>query len=354
MRAAWILIGREARQLVHDPVAWLTIIAAPILLTLIASFSLGAPRHFDLEIGIANGAGTAPNAAVNRAFEQASADHTTLRVVDANDAVALVRAKTVAAVIVVPADPSQPVRVIGARDTVMATQVATSLARTIDVMRHGEAPQHPVRVAEISAGRNPLGGAEIYGPVVAVFFVMFSVGFVGRSIHLERQNGTLERLLASPISARTVLASKAALMFVVGLLEFAAVYVTMIVLFGAELGNPLVAAVVAGAWVLCAIAIAIAIASVTTSPVQAQGIELLVALSFVALGGHMVPLRNLPHIARAIAGYTPNGVSIDALSNIATGAGGFGRVVAPVAYVLTVTLVLGGFGMSRMRKVLSA
>ena len=95
----------------------------------------------------------------------------------------------------------------------------------------------PAVVTQQVSHRRALHGIEIYGPVAAVFFVLFGVGFVSRSIQVERMDGTLARVLASPIPKSVVLMTKIAIMFMVGIFEISVVVLGTTLFFGARWGN---------------------------------------------------------------------------------------------------------------------
>src|SRR5262249_53940566 len=96
----------------------------------------------------------------------------------------------------------------------------------------------------------------------------------------------------------------------------------------------------------------LAIAAVSKSLEQAQGLEVMIALGLAALGGNLVPLQNLPDAARVVAGVTPNGGAIHAIRGVAAG-GGLGDVVRPVLVMLVVALVLGWFAFARARRIVA-
>jgi ABC-2 type transport system permease protein len=343
VRAGSVLVARELRRLLRDPAAVLAILLAPFLLAVITSVSLGARPKIPTALGVAG----IPAAAL-----PPTQAHGGVRVIAPEQAVSLVRNGTIAAAIVVPRDPAEPVHVIAARDARIANEVATSIAHTIAAGRANRLDAAPVLTT--SSGRKPLNGGEIYGPIIAVFFVLFGVGAVSRSLQVERLDGTLSRLLVSPIRPSVILASKGVLMFLVGMTEMTIVLVTTTLLYGADWGNLGAVVLVMVLVVLSGIAIAAAIAGVTNSPAQAQGLEFATALALVAIGGHMVPLRNLPDAAQQISRFTPNGAALDAFGNIASHTGSLASQLAPLIIVVSFTLVVSAIALARMRKVLTA
>jgi ABC-2 type transport system permease protein len=352
VRAGYVLVTRELRRLLRDPAALLSIVVAPLLLAVIAGVSLGAPPRVDATLVIAD-AGLSPTADLAASLG-AARDGAALRIrtADPQGAEAAVRAGDAAAAIIVPADRTQPVRVIAGEHAKIAGEVATSIARTLEARRVGAAgdASRPVVTAALP-GRRPLRGIETYGPVAAVFFILFGVGFVSRSLHADRLDGTLSRVLVSPIRPSIVLATKVVIMFAVGLVEMTLVIAGTSLLFGARWGNPIGVALVTLAIVCAGVAIATAIAGITKSSMQSQAVEFAVSMLLVALGGHMVPLRNLPDAASVIARYTPNGAAIDAFGNVAAGAQ-FGVLGRQFVIIGVFTAIVGTIGVARFRKAL--
>jgi ABC-type uncharacterized transport system permease subunit len=78
---------------------------------------------------------------------------------------------------------------------------------------------------------------------------------------------------------------------------------------------------------------------------------MLVALAFSALGGFLVPLQNLPDAARTVASYTPNGVAIRTMRDVATGQTGPAGVTGPVLLILTFAVVVAAIGFVNGRRV---
>jgi ABC-2 type transport system permease protein len=344
VRAGLVLIARELRRLVADPAALLSIVVAPFFLAVIAGVSLGAPVHVDATIAIAG---------IDARSLPASVADANLRVraIDADQAEAAVRSGKATVAIIVPSDPTQPVRVISDEHAKIPTEVATSIARTIDARRAVPGGEPAVVTQQVSE-RRALHGIEIYGPVAAVFFVLFGVGFVSRSIQLERLDGTLARVLASPIRPSVVLMTKIVIMFLVGIFEISVVVLGTSLLFGARWGNPLAVIIVMLAIVCAGVAIATAIAGIATSPNQSHAIEFAISMLLVAIGGHMVPLQNLPDVASTIARFTPNGAALDAVSNVASGAPFGSAIGSELGVIFLFTAIVGIVGATRFRKAL--
>ena len=86
--------------------------------------------------------------------------------------------------------------------------------------------------------------------------------------------------------------------------------------------------------------------------VIANSLQMLVALAFSALGGFLVPLQNLPDAARTVASYTPNGVAIRTMRDVATAQTGPAGVTGPVLLILTFAAVVATIGFVNGRRVM--
>jgi ABC-2 type transport system permease protein len=121
--------------------------------------------------------------------------------------------------------------------------------------------------------------------------------------------------------------------------------------FGAHWGNPIAVIEVVGALTLAVGALAILVSSLARTVFMANSLQMLVALAFSALGGFLVPLQNLPDAARTVASYTPNGVAIRTMRDVATGQTGPAGVTGPVLLILTFAVVVAAIGFVNGRRV---
>ena len=338
-----LLADRELRSLGQDPAALLAMVVAPFVIAVIAGVSLGAPPKVNQAILVA----VAPGRVAPPALVTAK----NVRVQQASEAEARseVKAATVAAAVVVPADAREAPRVIADEHNPLTTAAAHSLA--VLIAAYDRSPTHGITTVFFTrpVRGHTLGGIEVFGPVVAVFFVLFGVGFVSRSLHLERSQGILGRLLAEPVRASAVIAAKVLLMVAIGMIEVGSVLVGTALLFGARWGNLAAVGAVAMLVVTWGVLTSVAIVGFTRTSSHAQAIEVTIALLFAALGGHMVPLRNLPPVAATIARFTPNGAAIDGFLDLAAGARAIPALVEPAIVIGAYAFVLAVVALPRVR-----
>jgi ABC-2 type transport system permease protein len=360
-----VLVGREVRSLLRDPITLVLVFLAPALAALIASAGLGSPPKVDAAVVISGsnshlGDPRTLAALVTAATPKGKSPLRVLYAPDANAARAdVVEGKAVAAMII-PSDsapPKTPVSVIVNRNVPFVGDLTVSAARTVatrlDGVAVGVAPQ-VATTTTVSAGRRPLDPGEIYGPVIAVFFLFLASGFVARGLVAERELGTFARMRSLPIATRTIVTGKTVTMLSVAAVEFTVVLFTMTLAYGARWGNLGAVALITFCLSLAVAAVAVVIASFSRTQNSAGILVSFVALLFAALGGSLVPLQNLPPVMSTIARFTPNGVGLAAMHNISANGQGIFDVAQPAGLILLFTIIVGGFGLMRLQRTVAA
>ncbi len=155
-------------------------------------------------------------------------------------------------------------------------------------------------------------GEEIKSPGVtrtvggwAVMFLLFSI--VGASISLfeEKQEGSLKRLLCSPVSRTQILWSKYIYTMLLGFFQLSVMFLFAWFVFDVDiftnLGNLIIMIIFASA---AAVSFGMIITAHTKSINQANGIATLIILIMSALGGSWFPLIFLPEWMQFIAKFT--------------------------------------------------
>ena len=250
MRAAWLICLKDLRARLRDRSAVLIGIVVPLGLAVIFnSIFSGISGASDV---ISLGVVSADHGAVSQQFTSQVlpavgrsgliAIHTEPTLAQAR---ALAAKGTLAAVIVIPAgfsarvQANQPasMQVIGNVDAPISTQVARSIAESFaaDLNRirlsvatvaagnpgaplppaqiqalaaRAAAVAAPVAVSDVSAQTKELDQKSFFAAGMAVFFLFFTVQFGVTSLLEERNDGTLARLLAAPISRNSILGGK--------------------------------------------------------------------------------------------------------------------------------------------------
>jgi ABC-2 type transport system permease protein len=389
MRAAVLIATKDLKERVRDRSAILVAIVAPFMLALIfnAIFS-----------GITGGSGVTPlgyvdqdGGPVAQAFVQqvlGAVDKGGSISFHAEPSVAEVRSLvangTVYAAIVIPAGFSQAVeagapasmQVIGNVDSPISTEIARSIAEgytaELDRIRlsvatvaarstappssdqisaiaaRAAAAEAPVAVRDVSSQTKQLDLKSFYAAGMAVFFLFFTVQFGVTSLLQERNDGTLARLLAAPISRTSILAGKVLTSLLVGLISMTVLVFASSLLFKASWGNPLGVAILVVAAVLSATGITALVASFARDAETAGNIQTVIAVVLGLLGGTFFPVSLAPGILSTLTFIAPQAWFLRGLGDLH--GGDLSAVWLPAPAMLGFGAVTGAIALTRLRR----
>lgn len=136
----------------------------------------------------------------------------------------------------------------------------------------------------------------------AILMLLFSVAGVGTSILEEKENGTINRLLYSPLKSSSILYGKMLFAFVISILQLTAMFLFAWLIFNMDLSvnfPALILMIIATAFAVSSLGIFLAALAKTRQ--QAQNLSTIVILVMSAIGGSMIPLFIMPSILQKIA-----------------------------------------------------
>ena len=299
---------------------------------------------------------------------------------------ALAAKGTLKAVIVIPAGFSAQVeanrpasmQVIGNVDAPISSEVARSIAEgyaadlnrvrlSVATVAHGAAGgglvspgqiqalaaraatvAAPVAVRDVSATTRELDQKSFFAAGMAVFFLFFTVQFGVTSLLEERNDGTLARLLAAPITKASILGGKLLTSFLLGAISMVVLVVATSLLFGASWGNPAGVAVLIVAAILAAMGIMALIATAARSAEQASNWQSVVAVVLGLLGGTFFPIAQSPGIFSRLTFVAPQAWFLRGLGDLR--GGGISVVWVPALAMLGFAVVAGGLAVLRLAK----
>lgn len=166
----------------------------------------------------------------------------------------------------------------------------------------------------------------------AGLFLLFTVGFGVLGLVAEREQGTMARLRSMPMRPGTVVAAKALVSFVLGVVATTVLLVAGSLMFGADFGSPLAV----GVLVLCAVAAATSlmfvVARLARTAEQASVMQSILAMGLGVAGGAFFPLAASGVLARVLD-LNPVAALMRGLG-ITAGGGGLGDIGVPVLTML--------------------
>jgi ABC-2 type transport system permease protein len=244
---------------------------------------------------------------------------------------------------------------VGAVQLMVATSAASGEpmdAGTIGRAQAAVQQPGPINVVDQGAARLQANLATFYGAAMAIMFVFFATQYGALAILAERQTGTLNRLLAAPISQGSVLLGSALAGLVLGFVAMGVLVVATTLVVGADWGPPDLVLLLITAAVIAAMGVSMVVATFARTVSQAGGLNAIVAISLSAVGGVFIPLSQAPEVLANVALITPHAWFLRAIDTL-SGPGPTVMSILPSLGVLTgMGVVLGGIGLIRARRAL--
>lgn len=141
----------------------------------------------------------------------------------------------------------------------------------------------------------------------AIMMLLFSVSGIGASILDERQEGTLKRLLYSPIKRNDILFGKVLATLAVSILQLTVMFLYAWIVFGLKITQNIPSLMI---MILCTAfacsSFGVFLASFAKSRGQVQGLSTLIVLTMSAIGGSMVPTFAMPAFMQRLSAFSVN------------------------------------------------
>ena len=210
----------------------------------------------------------------------------------------------------------------------------------------------PVVVTDAVSDSKQFSGNTFMAAGMSVFFLFFTTQFGAVSLLTERREGTLARLLVSPMSRRDVIAGKALYTFALGVASLGVLVVATSLLLGAEWGDPLAVTVLVLAGVFAAGGVQSLVATLARTDEQASGYANLVGVTLGLLGGTFFPLSQAGTFLAELGKITPHFWLLRGFAET-SGGHGIATVVPSVLALLAFGLVTGSVALLRSRALVS-
>jgi len=172
----------------------------------------------------------------------------------------------------------------------------------------------------------------------AILMLLFSVAGIGTSILEEKENGTIHRLLYSPLNGNIILYSKMLFAFFISVIQLSLMFIFAWLAFNLDLTvnfPALVLMILSTSFAVSSLGIFLA--AVARTRLQAQNMSTIIILVMSAIGGSMIPMFIMPPILQKIALLSVNYWAIQGFYDI------FWRNL-PLSEILPKIFVLISFG----------
>lgn len=196
----------------------------------------------------------------------------------------------------------------------------------------------------------PENAANFVIPGYLVMFVFFAAALGAEVIIRERQNHTLERLLASSVRRESILGGVFAGTAAKGLIQIAVFWAVGILVFNIDLGlSPAAVIILSILMVIMSSAFAIMLAALVRTQRSAGSLAVLVSLILAPLGGCWWPLFITPTWMQFLAKFTPHGWANTGFNKLMVFGAEFGDVVPEMLALVGFAVVFAIIGIWRFR-----
>ena len=193
------------------------------------------------------------------------------------------------------------------------------------------------------------GGIELFFaylfPAFAVMFIFFIIGISASSLLIERETGTMRRVLAAPIPRGAVIAGKMLAFIFLACAQIVILFAVGNILFGMPLGeSPLALVLLTLATAFVATALGMLVASLSRSSKQADNIGVIMAFVLAAIGGALpisrIPFARVEGFMGTLSQITPHAHAIEGYYRVMTENAGLGQVWLQIGVLLVMGIVI--------------
>jgi len=379
VRPVLLIAAKDLRQRLRDRSAIVIGIVAPLVIAGLMAMAFKGTESFHFKLALVEGDNGPAASGLVQALQQPALRRviTVVPMATATAASDAVRANRAQAGLVIPAGFSASVS--AARPEALTTltnvndvtaanvvsSVATSFVAQLNADRLSIATAQaagatPATAIEAAAARltipeavvqRPVGARELkpisyFSPAMAIFFLLFIVGYTARSFFVDQGQGMIERIRVAPVRPLQIMAGKALSVFAFGVTSLATVAIVTSVGFGADWGSPLAATAVGVAMVISVVCLTALVIGLSRTRRQAEGFSSVIVFGLALMGGNFVFLSQAPALLRHVALFTPNGWAMRAYTDLSTNGGGLRTVALPVVAILGFSAVVGAVAAS--------
>jgi ABC-2 type transport system permease protein len=216
--------------------------------------------------------------------------------------------------------------------------------------RQAAADRIPIQLTDGQIGLRKVGGANYFGPAMAIFSLFFTTSFVARSLIAERDEGTLSRILAAPIPRPSLVIGKSLSAFVLGLMSFAVMFVVFAVALDVQWGDPLAIVVLSVTTVLAVMGLMTVMQTLAHTQEGASAVAQMLTISLALLGGNFFPLFQMPDVMQTVSAITPNGWALRGFTDVAYDGATLADLGPHITAIMGFAVVTGTIGIWRSRR----
>ncbi|HLK61610.1 MAG TPA: ABC transporter permease [Chthonomonadaceae bacterium] len=210
----------------------------------------------------------------------------------------------------------------------------------------------PAVVLDVSSpevAAKPTAG-DLLIPGYAVYFVFFMANGVAATLLLERNDGTLRRMLSAPVARWEILFGKLLARGLLGLIQTAMLFAIGVYMLHMNLGsNPFGLVLTAVASIFAATGMGLLIATMGKTMEQIQGMTTMVLLLMGLISGSLVPRQFLPEALQKFSLITPHAWALNAYQDLILRHLPLTHTLVNIGMVLVFGIVFFGLALTRFQ-----
>jgi ABC-2 type transport system permease protein len=320
----WSVVRKELLQLRRDRITFAMIVGIPLIQLTLFGFAINSdPKH------LLTGLLVQDRSEFTRTYVSGMTASDYFEIVEQfpdeeTSRTALARGK-VQFVLTIPPDFTRRL-LRGERPSMLLEADATDPAATGNAVAAAAQLPRSVASKDLSGPLAPLAGGgppfdvrvhNLYNPegitqyfivpgLVGLILTMTLVLMTGLAITRERERGTMENLLAMPITPLEVMSGKIVPYVLIGLLQVTIIIAAASVMFRVPFAGSLLTFYCAALFFIAAnLTVGITLSSLAQNQLQAMQLTMFYFLPNILLSGFMFPFQGMPHWARIIGEAIP-------------------------------------------------
>jgi ABC-2 type transport system permease protein len=182
---------------------------------------------------------------------------------------------------------------------------------------------------------------------------MTMVMLTGLGMTRERERGTMENLLATPVRPIEVMAGKIAPFIIVGYLQVALILVAAKLLFGVPLvGSLLLLSMALIVFIAANLSVGFTFSTIARNQLQAMQMTFFFFLPSMLLSGFMFPFRGMPEWAQMLGEILPLTHFLRIVRGILLKGNGLAEILAELGAIALFMFIAGILALKRYRQTL--
>jgi ABC-2 type transport system permease protein len=187
--------------------------------------------------------------------------------------------------------------------------------------------------------------------LVAIVLTFTLVQFTAISIVKERELGTLEQLLVTPITRTELILGKIAPFLLIGYIQTVLMVAMMGWLFDVHVQGSIGALyLLTGLYIVAVLGLGMLISTIAQTQMQASSMSMMLAMPFVFLSGYVFPIGGMPTFFQWLTKFIPANYAIQILRGIVLRGATIADLTEPIAWLVFYTVGIIALAVVRFKK----